>query len=226
MLNCAYCDILCKPTREHVIPRWYNDTPGGATTFSARAPFTHLQGDLIVKDVCQACNGGVLSALDAYGKELYDRYFASPVYAGDSVEFKYDGNRLIRWFLKLSYNSARAQNADSRVLREYRNVVLGTAPLPDRIRCWLHVVAPTYHYPENSMPRPARREERGDPNVDEPLWFRIGQFRLVSHPGPLLVQRTVVINSYAFTLLIARADAQWPSKEFERLGCGIRSDYP
>ncbi len=42
MLNCAYCDILCQQTREHVIPRWYNDTPGEAETFSARAPLTHL----------------------------------------------------------------------------------------------------------------------------------------------------------------------------------------
>jgi hypothetical protein len=31
-----------------VIPGWYNDTTDDRETFSARAPVTHLQGDLIV----------------------------------------------------------------------------------------------------------------------------------------------------------------------------------
>ncbi len=107
--TCAYCDMACKQTREHVIPRWYNDTPGDTETFSARVPLTHLQGDLIVKDVCQSCNGGSLSSLDAYGKELYERYFAFPVYAGETIGFDYDGDRLLRWLLKLSYNTPAAE---------------------------------------------------------------------------------------------------------------------
>jgi hypothetical protein len=178
VLNCAYCGKPCQPTGEHVIPRWYNDTPGEAETFSARAPLTHVKGDLIVRDVCTACNNGVLSSLDGYGKELYERYFATPVYAGETATFDYDGDRLLRWLLKLSYNSARAQNADVRVLREYSTTMLG------------------------EVARPARRDERGQPHVEEPLWFRIGQFRLPSFPALALIQRTVLINSFAFTLLI------------------------
>ncbi len=77
-MKCAYCDARCKQTLEHVIPRWYNDTPGDSETFSARAPITHVQGDLVVKDVYSACYRDVLTALDAYGKELYERYFATP----------------------------------------------------------------------------------------------------------------------------------------------------
>ncbi len=128
MQRCAYCDHPCQQTREHVVPRLYNDTPGEAETFSARAPLTHLKGDLIVRDVCGGCNNGVLSGLDGYGKALYERYFAAPVYEGETVTFDYDGDRLLRWLLKLSYNSARAQNADIRVLREYRAVMLGESP--------------------------------------------------------------------------------------------------
>ncbi len=225
MLNCAYCDILCQQTREHVIPRWYNDTPGEAETFSARAPLTHLQGDLIVKDVCGACNSGVLSSLDSYGKELYDRYFAAPVYAGETVSFDYNGERLLRWLLKLSYNSARAQNADVLVLREYRKVVLGESPLTDRIRCWLHLVSPTW-LDASVAARPARRDEHGQSNVEEPLWFRIGQFRLRSYPAVFLVQRTVLINSFAFTLLIARVDSECPSPEFDQWINVFTSSYP
>jgi hypothetical protein len=226
MQTCAYCDEACKQTREHVIPDWYNDTPGEAETFSARAPLTHLKGDLIVKDVCGKCNSGVLSDLDAYGKELYERYFATPVYEGEIVTFDYDGDRLLRWLLKLSYNSARAQNADIRALCEYRQVMLGESPVPDRIRCWLHLVTPTHIDPVEKAARPARRVEQGSANVEEPLWFRIGQFRLTNFSALFLVQRIVLINSFAFTLLIARADAEWPCPDFERWPEVFTAAYP
>lgn len=226
MIECAYCDHPCQQTREHVIPRWYNDTPGKSETFSARAPLTHLQGDLIVKDVCRACNSGILAKLDGYGKELYERYFAAPVYAGESVDFEYDGDRLMRWLLKLSYNSARAQNADVRVLREYRKVMLGASPVPDRIRCWLQLVTPTCIDASAKVARPARRDEQGQPGVEKPLWFRIGQFRLPSYEALLLVQRTILINSFAFTLLIARVDSKWPCPEFHEWIKVFASDYP
>jgi hypothetical protein len=226
MVECAYCDCPCQQTREHVIPRWYNDTPGESETFSARAPLTHVQGDVIVKDVCGACNSGILGELDGYGKELYERSFAGAVYAGESVKFEYDGDRLVRWLLKLSYNSARAQNADVRVLREYRKVMLGASPVPDRIRCWLHLVPPTLFEASAKVARPARRDEQGQPGVEEPLWFRIGQFRLPSYEALPLVQRTVLINSFAFTLLIARADSEWPSPEFDEWIKVFSSLYP
>jgi hypothetical protein len=226
VLNCAYCNKPCQQTREHVVPRWYNDTPGDAETFSARAPLTHVKGDLIVRDVCTVCNSGVLASLDGYGKELYERYFATPVYAGDAVTFEYDGDRLLRWLLKLSYNSARAQNADVRVLREYRNVMLGGSPVPARIRCWLHLVSATAFDNEAEVARPARRDEQGQPHVEEPRWFRICQFRITDHPALSLVQRTVLINSFAFTLLIARADEQWPSPEFDEWIKAFAANYP
>lgn len=216
MQPCAYCDKMCKPTREHVIPDWYNDTPGEAETFSSRAPLTHLKGDLLVKDVCSRCNNGVLSGLDGYGKELYERYFAAPVYWDESVAFEYDGDRLIRWLLKLSYNSARAQNADVWVLREYRKIMLGEVPLSDHIRCWVHLVGATCFDQSIKLIRSARRDEKGQPGVLEPLWFRIGQFRLIDHPALSLVQRAVVINSFAFTLLVARADTAWPCQDFDQ----------
>jgi hypothetical protein len=226
MLKCAYCDNQCKRTREHVIPDWYNDTPGEAETFSACAPLTHLKGDLIVRDVCGRCNNGVLSSLDGYGKELYEKHFAAPAYAGETVSFDYDGDRLIRWLLKLSYNSARAQNADVRVLHEYRKVMLGEAPLPDRIRCWLHLVSATCFDASAKLVRPARRDEEGQSETREPLWFRIGQFRLIDFPALSLVQRAVVINSFSFTLLVARADAAWPCQEFDQWVKEFTSGFP
>lgn len=214
MLNCAYCDSRCQPTREHVVPRWYNDTPGEAETFSARAPLTHRKGDLIVRDVCSGCNSGVLSSLDGYGKELYERYFANPVFDREKVVFEYDGERLLRWLLKLSYNSARAQNADARVLREYRKVMIGESTIPDRVRCWLHLVAGSIIDQEAKVIRPAHRVEQGQSNALLAKWFRIGQFRLFDFPALFLVQRMVVINSFSFTLMIAPAVGEWPQPQF------------
>jgi hypothetical protein len=154
---------------------------------------------LIVRDVCAACNSGVLSSLDGYGKELYERYFAAPFYAGETVNFEHDGSRLLRWLLKLSYNSARAQNADVRVLHEYRKVMLDDAPVPDRIRCWVHLVGASCIDSSAKVIRPARRDEAGQPGMREPRWFRICQFRLMDFPALSLVQRAVVINSFSFT---------------------------
>lgn len=226
MQACSYCDEMCQPAREHVIPEWYNHTPGDAETFSARAPVTHLKGDLLVKDVCRCCNNVVLSELDGYGKQLYTEYFATPVYWDDAVTFEYDGGRLIRWLLKLSYNSARAQNADQMVLREYRKVMLGEASIPDRIRCWVHLVGASRIDSSAKVVRPARRDECDLPGVYEPHWFRICQLRLGEFPAISLVQRAVVINSFAFTLLIARPDSPWPDSEFDRWTSQFIGAYP
>lgn len=215
MLNCAFCDEPCQPTREHVVPEWYNDTPGDTETFSTRAPLTQTKGDLVVKDVCGKCNNGALSSLDGYGKQLYESHFAALLYAGEGATFDFDGTRLIRWLLKLSYNSARAQNADTRVLREYRKVALGEEPIPDRIRCWIHLLSVSYLDEATVSTRPATRDEAAKDEIFEPLWFRIGQFRLPTFPAIFLVQRTVIINSFAFTLLIAPKDMAWPDPVFD-----------
>ena len=214
-MTCAYCGGACVATREHVIPAWYCRTPGESETFRARAPITHVRGDLVVKDVCVAYNSGPLAALDGYGKELYGRYFDTAVHHGESVNFAFDGARLFRWLLKLSYNSARAQDADVGILSGYRDVILGGSPIPRlKVRCWLHLVAPSRLLPGEA--RPASRAEAGLPDVEGPAGFRITQFRVPSYPGFGFVQRRVIINSFAFSILVA----PWQSAaddEFDRL---------
>jgi hypothetical protein len=56
------------------------------------------------------------------------------VYDGEAVTLDLDGERLIRWLLKLSFNSARAQESDVRLLQGYRDAILGRGSLPDRVR--------------------------------------------------------------------------------------------
>jgi hypothetical protein len=74
--------------------------------------------------------------------------------------------------------------------------------------------------------RPARREEHGQPDVLEPLWFRICQFRLPSYPVWTLVQRMVMVNSFAFTILIAPVGADWPCPEFDKWSKVFTDGYP
>lgn len=226
MQTCAYCDRPCSPTREHIVPNWYEQTPGESETFSARAPLTHRRGDLVVKDVCRDCNNGPLAALDAYGKELYERYFVNPAYAGEAVGLDLDGGRLVRWLLKLSYNSGRAQNADTRILRGFRAAVLGRAAVPDRVRCWVHLV-PAAHFTPQTGHRAARRVEAGGDGVHEPAWFRICQMRVPRfNPATGLVQRQVLVNSFAFSLIAAPLDGDRPDPEFEPLAAAFAAVFP
>jgi len=62
-----------------------------------------------VRDVCEACNNGVLSSLDAYAAKLDRAYFAEIITASPGIEFQYEIKPLLRWLLKISYNDDRTR---------------------------------------------------------------------------------------------------------------------
>jgi len=225
MAQCAYCDRSCSPTREHVVPDWYNETPGDAETFNAREPFIHTRGDILIKDVCKKCNNGPLADLDAYGKDLYERYFSLIAYDPTTVEFSFEAPRLIRWLLKLSYNSGRAHNADIAALHALRKAMLGEEPLTDHVQCWVHLVSAAC-ITESGEVRAARCNESEDSEIFEPKWFRIGQLRLPGSSTTECVQRQIVINSFAFSLLIAPSSTNRPSKMLNELVQAFQEAVP
>lgn len=98
--------------------------------------------------------------------------------------------------------------------------------MTDRVRCWLHLMTPSCFDGESRVIRPALRKEQGQPNVEEPHWFRICQFRLPSYPAMNFVQRTILIDSFAFTLLIAPLDLEWPSCKFDLWAEVFANCYP
>jgi hypothetical protein len=104
--------------------------------------------------------------------------------------------------------------------------MLGESPLSERVRCWLRLVTSTSIDAATNLARPAKRDEQGQPRVEEPLWFRIGQFRLPKLPAIKLVQRIVLINSFAFTLLIARSDENWPCSLFDQWIATYPASFP
>jgi len=202
VISCAYCDKECNPTREHVVPRWYIKAVGkdGIETFNARSPTKHIRGDILVKDVCKECNSGPLGTLDAYGKRLYFDLLRHPVYYGESVDLNCDYELLLRWLLKLCFNSARVHNSDVSILVKYKDFLLGNSPIPAPVSTYAHLVAATDF--GTTPPTPAHRIIGGDDDIDEPRWFRLTQFRTNVDFMSEIVQRQVYIDGFCFTLLV------------------------
>ncbi len=208
MTCCAYCGVDCIPTHEHIIPDWYSKAVGqqGLETFNARNPIGHLYGDILINDVCKRCNNEALSGLDEYGKLLYGKVLSIPVYCSESTVLDYDYNLLLRWLLKLCFNSARVHNADVSILSEYRDYIFGEADIPAKPVLFAHLVAPTDY--SVSPPVPARRNVGGDNNIEEPCWFRLTQFRSDSRYYTDMVQRQIYIDTFCFTFFIPAPDRE------------------
>ncbi len=113
---CAYCGSEGSLTREHLWPaslhhRLVAANQHTGSSFWLRRINREVEGEPTLRDVCQACNNGVLSTLDAYACSLFDQYCARIMQRYEKVSFEYDYHLLKRWLLKMSYNSARIHNS-------------------------------------------------------------------------------------------------------------------
>lgn len=194
--TCAYCDGPSPFTREHIWPSGFLRRQSFDVKFSARAEKT-FKGDLVIADVCARCNNGPLSDLDSHACELYDRRFAKPVGPAEVVPFTYDYGLLMRWLLKVSYNSSRAIGTDARVLARYRDTILSRDPCsPVWVVAKLATVGPSDMLNSKTGER-KRLYPKG-----------------VARCGPIVlpgidvreeaILRCVMINSFNFSLVITR----------------------
>lgn len=197
--SCAYCGNPPPFTREHIWPSGILKRGNFGIKFSGRANKT-FEGDLTIADVCADCNNGPLSILDTHICELYERRFAKRVEPGSVVTFTYDYGLLMRWLLKISYNSARTTGQDAELLSSYRDTILSRdACSPVFAVAFLATVGPSEM--ANQMTGETRRIY--------PL--------SVARCGPMLlpnanisdqaVLRCVMINAFYFTLIIIRSTA-------------------
>lgn len=132
--KCAYCGIAESLSREHIFPasiiKRFEDELISISDKSDKA----FKADLVVKDVCEPCNNGILSGVDSQLSNIFDKYMHHPVQPGDDVELSFDYNSLLRGLLKISYNSARASSDGIKAvntLKKYVPYILGkikTAP--------------------------------------------------------------------------------------------------
>lgn len=214
MTLCAYCKQERSLTREHIIPKWYINATSRRDVFNLRAPIAQTRGELVIKDVCAECNNKYLGDLDGYGKELYEKYMKKAVNLNESVLFQYDKNKLVRWLLKLSYNSARANDSDTVILSQFGSQILGKEKISAHVRVFASLISPTSveNYPEIKDSGESKQAKSVYPD-----WFRLTQLRMSFDPSINAVQRQVIINSFSFTILAVAPDSYLPNTQLERL---------
>ena len=140
--KCGFCSSIDDLTREHIFPNSVLKRYEDMLSINDKSDKA-FKADLVVKDVCGTCNNGVLSDLDSKFIALFDKYMHIPALPGDSVEFEYDYNDLLRELLKISYNSARASSDGIKAikaLRKYVPYILGKVNAADDVMLRLQIV--------------------------------------------------------------------------------------
>lgn len=193
---CAFCNQSAVLTREHIWPRCIiQRTPNYKARYVGKSE-KFVEGDLTVKDVCASCNNGALSALDDYICQLYDAHFSRIALARRSRTLFFDFPLLLRWLLKASYNSARANQSDVGLLARYAPFVLRGGPLPEEMEVRLELIHPS----KNLNYRPGTRCRKDIP----PESARCFRVEIPENPAPGTTVRCIAINSFYFWLIF------WP----------------
>ena len=130
--------------------------------------------------------------LDAYVCSLYDRYFRVLVRSGE-IKLEYDFDLLLRWLLKIGYNTARARKWPFTFPEEFKHYVLGRNDRPKGAHVLLQLIIPTRVEPGRIKDHPTTTEV-------PPIFSRVVLLDVRRLPGFLLAFM-VSINSYYFYVL-------------------------
>lgn len=180
-------------TREHIWPDWLLNRTNYDRAFSARAG-KMVSKDQTIRDVCAPCNNGPLSDLDGYVRSLYDSHIQHWVVEGQAVDFAYNYSRLLRWLIKVAYNSARTTGIHAGILAKYRSTLISRDP-----------VSPIFAVAFVGTIMPAQVLDPGASQLRHvnPAGARCGPILVPGYAGlPDVVTRGILINSYVFTLLV------------------------
>ncbi|MCL2912387.1 hypothetical protein L2725_01075 [Shewanella corallii] len=148
MSNCQYCGNKDVLTREHIVPAYmYNfqkELENRVTGWNEVAQ-KMVGGEFKIKDVCGTCNNGVLSDLDEYSKMfLQDSGVFVQNYVKNHLSFTYDYDLLLRWLLKVSFNSSRTDGVHKHLFEKYIPFILNgsESPKKNNISIVAQMVAP------------------------------------------------------------------------------------
>ncbi|WP_238651782.1 HNH endonuclease [Paenibacillus piscarius] len=124
-MQCMFCfKDFEKLTREHIIPNGILKLyPEQDVTIDNEIEYKDSKG-LVITDVCVNCNGVLLRALDDYGNQFIRNNFLEKFERNSKLTINYDYNLLMRWLLKISYNSARKDKLDLSWYQRYLNFIL------------------------------------------------------------------------------------------------------
>lgn len=141
--SCAFCGVQKELSREHIFPngviRKYSNEMLSLNDKTDQI----FKADLVVKDVCEGCNNGVLSEIDSKFVQSYTQYMLTPINPGDSVTFDFNYQDLLRALLKITYNSARASSDGFKAinaLKKYVPYILGNVPEASDVHIRLQIV--------------------------------------------------------------------------------------
>lgn len=99
-----------------------------------------IPAEQTIRDVCSTCNNGPLSQLDDYGKTvLGDAHILDANFVARTAQLIYDYDMLLRWLLKISFNSARRTGAQSAMLEPFAPYILAGHPCPHKAQIALFV---------------------------------------------------------------------------------------
>ncbi|OGB23734.1 MAG: hypothetical protein A3I66_15825 [Burkholderiales bacterium RIFCSPLOWO2_02_FULL_57_36] len=137
---CAYCKKAVPLTKEHLWPSGIIARAKDIDTSYLGKLEKFIDADLTIKDVCAGCNNGPLSTLDAYICDLFDAQFSHPAIRRQARTFIYNYEMLLRWLLKISYNTARANESDVEALSKYVEFMLEGGRTPAEIQIRLELI--------------------------------------------------------------------------------------
>lgn len=179
MTICAYCQQDRQATREHIIPSFiyaFQKELEQSVTGWNEVANKMIKGEAKIKDVCAECNNGVLGQLDSYGKQfLSESGLLVQNYTKISLSLKYDYSLLLRWLLKVSFNSSRTDGVQSSVFKEHVPYILGLDPPPPRYRVAIlvYLSAPVIIENDSSFPQSFIAIAQGSSRLN-PFLVRLG----------------------------------------------------
>ncbi|XDF80108.1 hypothetical protein AAFX60_017165 [Aliivibrio fischeri] len=128
MAICAYCKNDDKLTREHVIPnfmyKFQKEKLGKHIGWNEKAG-KMIPSEMIVKDVCGECNNVKLGELDDYAQKFVtSNGIMVENFVKSSIDLSYDFHLLLRWLLKISFNSTRSASSHPELFDKYISYIL------------------------------------------------------------------------------------------------------
>lgn len=163
----------------------------------------YIKTEVKIGDVCRGCNSGPLSELDARGKTFFEKNECTRSFmAGQVLRVDYDYDILLRWLLKLSYNSSRAMSSQSDVLEACAGFILGREELLHSAAVMLEVVSE----PDHAGLSEADRDSLADDGASLSSWFRFGRFGISHSELSPAESRFIVLNAFHFYIALFSTD--------------------
>ena len=200
---CAFCSKNGSLTKEHLWPaalhkRLQNARGDTENLFYLLKLESEILAEPTIKDVCSNCNNVLLSELDSYICFLFDKYFAKIYERDEEIIFEYDYHKLVRWLLKLCYNSARVNNGRDLFIFDFLKEYILVHSLKNH-SCLKVFVGLTYPdvIPEDELPT---NYTGVNPVIYRPELNRVGHALFQAPDGRYKLMRAVHLRSFSFTI--------------------------